>query len=294
MLTPSSDRAPRTRPGRSTRGVAGPAGTAGRPLLALVLSAAALLGAFVLAPSRLAAGDADGDLVTNQRRVTAMRGGFVEYWHSGDRRLSPHLSRVVDYWYRFHLVKGLVSALLLTVLIMLTIALWKRSLNTRGAPRRAGLVSAGVLSTTLALVALAATMANIQGAAAPFSSLLPMLPAGRTDPALAGALDQAAHQLADARAGAPTTPPLDVMTADFALYHVVMAVVAAVVAVALLAVSVLLWRRNPADQAAKRVTRAYAALAAVLIVASLVLVAANVSVAAHPGPALLRALQGGL
>ncbi|WP_007510276.1 hypothetical protein [Pseudofrankia saprophytica] len=325
MLTSSPATGPRTNPERSARGVArsldagsqpsrglsrrhrsassrhhsprssaGPAGTPGRRLLALALCAAALIGAFALAPSRLAAGAGDGDLVNHRQLIAAVHSGFVEYWRSGNRRLSPHLARVVDYWYRFHLIKGLISALLLVVLIVLTIALWKDFLKASDRVRRAGLASAGVLTAALTLLALAAVMANIQGAAAPFSSLVPMLQEGGTDPALAGALDQATRQLADSRAGARTAPALDVMTAGFASYHVAMAVVATVVAAALLTVSVLLWRRAPADRRARRVTRAFGVLTAVLTLALCVLVTANVTAAAHSAPALLSALKGGL
>ncbi|WP_083819717.1 hypothetical protein [Pseudofrankia inefficax] len=279
---------------RSPRSSAGPAGTSGRGLLALALCAAALVGAFVVAPSRLAAGGGDGDLVHHHQLVAAVHSGFVEYWRTGNRRLSPHLARVVDYWYRYHLVKGLISALLLAVLIVLTSGLWRSFLTAGATARRAGLASAGVLTAALALLALAAVMANIQGAAAPFSSLVPMLREGGTDPALAGTLDQATRQLADSRPGARTAPALQVMTAGFAGYHVALAVVAAVVAAAFLTVSVLLWRRAPADRTARRLTRAFGVLTAVLTLALLVLVAANVTTAAHSAPALLDALNGGL
>ncbi|WP_307873568.1 MULTISPECIES: hypothetical protein [unclassified Frankia] len=263
-------------------------------LLALALCAAALVGAFVVAPSRLAAGSGDGDLVHHHRLIAAVHSGFVEYWRSGNRRLSPHLARVVDYWYRYHLVKGLISALLLAVLILLTIGLWRNFLKAGDRVRRAGLASAGVLTAALALLALAAVMANIQGAAAPFSSLVPMLQEGGRDPALASALDQATRQLAYSGSGTGTAPALQVMTDGFTRYHVVLAVVAAVVAAALLAVSVLLWRMTPADRTARRVTRAFGALTAVLTLGLLVLVAANVTAAAHSAPALLDALKGGL
>ncbi|MCM3882756.1 hypothetical protein [Frankia sp. R82] len=325
MLTPSPATGPRTSPQRSAGGAdrtlnaheqpgrtpsrrhrraasrfdpqrssAGPAGVSGRGLLALALCAAALVGAFVLAPGRLAAGRSDGDLVNHHQLIADVHSGFVEYWHSDSRQLSPHLARVVDYWYRFHLVKGLISVLLLAVLLMLTIALWKNFLTAGGAARRAGLASAGVFTPLLALLALAAVMANIQGAAAPLSSLLPMLSEGGTDPALADALGQATRQLADSPSGAQTVPALHVMTADFARYHVVMAVIAAVLAVVLFTVSVLLWKRVSVDRRATRVTRVFGVLTAVLTLALLVHVAANVSAAAHSASVLLDGLRGGL
>ena len=64
---------------------------------------AGLAVAFVGAPPRLAGG---GDLAEQDHLAATFRTSLVEYWRSGDRNYPPALQRVVDYWFRFHLVKG--------------------------------------------------------------------------------------------------------------------------------------------------------------------------------------------
>src|SRR6185295_15066159 len=102
------------------------------------------------------------------------------------------LERVVDYWFRYHVAKAVIATILLIVLVALGVLLWKAFLRAGGlgAGRRVALASAGVLVTMLAVFSLAMVMANIQGAVAPFASLLPMLTDGPTDGELAGTLDQ--------------------------------------------------------------------------------------------------------
>ncbi|ONH33248.1 hypothetical protein BL253_02455 [Pseudofrankia asymbiotica] len=273
----------------------------------LAALAAALVAAFVLAPARLAADGGSGDLVDHRHLVEGVHGAFVQYWRSGDRDLTPDLARIVDYWFRYHVVKGAIAAALLIVLVALTVLVWKMFLRAEGrgtaeglgTVARAALASAGTFATMLAMVALAAVMANIQGMKAPFASLLPMLTEGATDPELATALDQATQALADpARTGARTPPAIDVMSDDFARYHVALAVVAAIAATALLGTSVLLWRRfaraASADRRTRRVLGSFGVLSAVLTLGLLVLMVGNINAAGHSPRVLLDALRGGL
>ncbi|WP_238438863.1 hypothetical protein [Frankia nepalensis] len=207
---------------------------------------------------------------------------------------------MVDYWFRYHVAKAVIAAALLIVLVALTVLVWKAFLKAGGlgAVARAALASAGVLATMLALLSLAAVMANIQGALAPFASLIPMLTEGATDQELATTLDQASQQLADSSlAGARTPPAIDVMIADFSRYHAVMAVIAAIAAAAFLGTGVLLWRRfartASSDRRTRRVVGSFGVLSALLTLGLIVHAAANASTAADRGPALLRALNGG-
>src|SRR5204862_739586 len=139
-----------------------------------------LAAAFVVAPPRLAASGPAGELADRGQLVAALRTAVVGYWRSGDRNYPPALQRVVDYWFRFHLIKGGIAALLLIVLGALTVLLWRTFLRTDGLgmASRAALISAGTAVPLLALLALAVVMANIQGAVAPFASLLPLLIGG--------------------------------------------------------------------------------------------------------------------
>ncbi len=286
---------------RSSVSPARSAGTSGRALVALVALAAALVVAFVIAPGRLAADGASSDLADHRHLVEALHSAFIEYWRSGDRDLSPDLARVVDYWFRYHVAKAVIAAVLLVVLVALTVLVWKAFLKAGGlgAVTRAALASAGVLAVMLVLLSLTAVMANIQGAKAPFSSLMPMLTEGATDQEFATTLDQARQQLADAsRAGARTPPAIDVMIDDFSRYHAVMGVIATIAAASLLGTSVLLWKRfagtASSDRRTRRVVGSFGVLSALLTLGLIVLAAANATTAADRGPALLRALNGGL
>ncbi|WP_018504199.1 hypothetical protein [Parafrankia discariae] len=268
--------------------------------MALGVLAAALVGAFVIAPGRLAADGASGDLADHHHFVEVLHSAFIEYWRSGDRDLSPDLARVVDYWFRYHVAKAVIAAVLLIVLVALTVLVWKAFLKAGGlgAVTRAALASAGALAAMLALLSLAAVMANIQGALAPFSSLTPMLTEGAADQEFATTLGQVRQRLADSSpSGARTPPAIDVMIADFSRYHAVMAVVAVIVAASLLGTSVLLWRRfartASSDRRTRRVVGAFGLLSALLTLGLIVHAAANAATAADRGPALLNALKGG-
>jgi len=167
----------------------------GRALAVLVALSVALGTAFVLAPSRLAAIGSDGDLSEQHDLVNALSAAFAKYWRSGDRAFPPDLQRVVDYWFRLHVVKGVLAAALLIVLVSLGVLLWKAFLRSSG-PGGRGLASAAILVSALALVAVAALMANVQGAMAPFSSATSLLPLGAPSGQLAGAIDQIKQGLA--------------------------------------------------------------------------------------------------
>ncbi|GAA2849417.1 hypothetical protein Acy02nite_00670 [Actinoplanes cyaneus] len=239
---------------------------------ALSALAVFLIGAFVLAPGPLS-GDLPGGL------GASLRQSFEEYWRAGQR---GHLQTVVDYWFRYHLFKGAIAALLLAVLIVLGVLITRRFLHS-GGPLRA---VAGVAVGLLGLVALAAVMANLQGAIAPLASLFPMLPAD--------VLAQIAPQLA---AGAHPPAAVAVMVDDFALYHVAMAVIATVLALTFVAATVLAGRRfvraERADRRSRVAIGSFAAVAALLSMVMVVLAMANTTVAADPQPAFQAFVGGG-
>ncbi|MFI6163813.1 hypothetical protein ACIA59_28165 [Micromonospora haikouensis] len=274
-----------------------PAGASGRVIAALGVLAAALVVAFVVAPPALTA-DRAGGIVDRRDLSEALRAAFVAYWRSGDRDLPPDLARVVDYWSRYHLVKAVLAALLLTVLVALGFRLARAFVTTGGlgAGKRAALAAAGVLVAVLAPFSLAMVMANVQGAVAPFASLLPMLTEGVTDADLADTLTQVEQGLAESGGtGGSSSPALDLMIDDFSWYHEAMAGTAAVVAVVLVAASVLAWRRFAATRPARKrqVLAAYGLLSALLLLPAVALAVANATTAADPAPALLAFFQGG-
>ncbi|MEX0172212.1 hypothetical protein MRBLMG1_004924 [Streptomyces sp. LMG1-1-1.1] len=292
--------------------------------------APALVAAFVLVPRTVAATGTDGALADRRGLAREFREAFVAYWSSGDRDPSPDLARVIDYWFRFHVTKAVIAALLLLTCVALAVLLRKsvpkaggpgvewRSAGGAGVERRSAAASAGGLGSgrrpapalagvlvalfavgSLAVASLAVVMANLQGAAAPFASLLPTLPTGATaDGRLAATLAEVRERLAASSDTAGATPPaLDVMVGDFARYHAVMAVIAAVVAVGLLGVSVTAWRRLRNTVASDRPTRllrsSFVVLSASSSLVALVVAVANTTTAADPRPALLAFFDGG-
>lgn len=285
---------PTTRPG--------PAHAAGVPVRAatvLTALAAALTSAFVLAPGPLAGSMSGGGYGSRRDLDDSLSASFTDYWESGERGFTPGLRGLVDYWSRYHLVKAVTAALLLAALLALGALLWKAFLRAgeRTAGTRAALASAAAVVTALALFSLAMVMANIQGAVAPFSSLMSMLPVHRPHGELAGVLDQIRQRLAAYPDGGQSPPPLKVMVSDFGRYHAVLAVAAAVVAAALVAVSAVSWRgfaRTAAyERRTRRVFRSSGLLAALSAAAVAVIAVANTATTADPAPALLAFFEGG-
>ncbi|MGX1809338.1 hypothetical protein ACWIGI_26755 [Nocardia sp. NPDC055321] len=274
------------------------AGFSGRAIGVLAAVAVALGTAFVYAPRVLAARDGASFADAGALRAD-FRTAFDAYWRAGESAFPGDLQRIVDYWFRYHLSKAVIAAALLFVLISLTVVLWRAFLRVgdSGTNRRVALGAGGVTSAGLALVAVVLVVANIQGAAAPFASLLPFLTDGAPDPALADTLEQVQQRLAEASSSGERAPDaLGVMVDDFARYHVVMAVAAAIVAADLLVLSVLLWRRSvarSADSRVKRVLRGFAIVAVAVALGAIVVAVANTTNAGDPVSGLAALFAGG-
>lgn len=264
---------------------------------ALIALVPTLVIAFVLGPPRLAGDRALGEPGGME---AAFRPALVDYWRSRDLSRPPAVQRLVDYWFRWHLIKIGISALMLIVLIALTVMLWRAFLRTdqRGAGRTAALVSAGVALPMAAVFALVVLGANITTTAVPFPALFPFLVDGAApDPALAGVLEQARAQLTGSHlTGGYTPPALDDMVGEFAWYHTVLAVIAAGTMVTFTGLAVALWRRFAraarADRRTRRVLGWFGAAAVVAALLTVVFVVANVTVALDPAPDLLALLNG--
>jgi hypothetical protein len=204
------------------------------------------------------------------------------------------LARVTDYWSGYHVAKAGIAALLLIVLVALAVRLWKGLLGAGefGPGRKAVLASGWFLVLMLALASAVLVTVNIQGAIVPFSSLITMLPLGAGNGRLTSAVDQVRQQLS---AGGRTSPALEVMVSDFARYHAVLAVLAGIVALVLVGMSVVSWRRFRAvgDRWTRSVLGSLGGLSVLSALVMIVVVAANVGVAADPAPALAAFFNGG-
>jgi len=282
-----------------------------KALAVLAALAVALGAAFVRAPSTLAANGSEGDFSARHNLVDALRAAFIEYWRSGHRGFPPDLERVVDYWSRYHVAKAVFAAALLIVFVALGVLLWRAFLKSGGpgaGGRRVALASAAICVSVLALVSVAAVMANVQGAMDPFSSVVSMLPLGAPDGQLTGAVDQIRQGLAHyPDTSGQNAAALQAMVDDFGRYHAVLAVMASIVAVVLIGLSVTSWRgfaatgassssasgSGTSDRRTRRTLGSFGVLSALLALAMTVIVVANTATAADPAPALLDFFKGG-
>ncbi|GAB3083163.1 hypothetical protein [Micromonospora schwarzwaldensis] len=187
---------------------------------------------------------------------------FLAYWSAGGPDFPPDLQHAVDHQFRYHLVRVLIAVPLLAVLV--TLAHRRRRLR----------LPVGAL----ALAAAVLLIANVQGAVSPFGTLLPHLASSTGDTRLA-VLAQVRDQLDHG----PVSPALEVMLDEYVRWHVVKAVLVGLLAAALAGLAVRSWRPR----------RWLSLLLALLAVAALVVVAANVTTVVNPGPPFLLLLQGG-
>ena len=270
----------------------------GRAVAALTSLCAALVAALVLAPARLAD---RGDSGLSDRRVLVenLQDAVAAYWRSGASEYPPKLARVVDHWVRYSVAEAVITSALLVALIALGRLLWREYVrgNTSGPAKRRAIASAGAIIWGCALFAVWTLTASIQGAAAPFGALLPLLSEGTPDGALLDTLAQVRQHLAHTTSVAASAPPaLATMIDDYARFHVVRAMAAAPTALFFLVAAVFLWKRTPraaSDRRGTRTVRSVAGLCVLLFLSFGVVCAANVATAANPEPGLLGFFEGG-
>ncbi|MGC1208613.1 MAG: hypothetical protein WA880_11720 [Ornithinimicrobium sp.] len=270
----------------------------GRAVAALTSLCAALVAALVLAPARLAD---RGDSGLSDRRVLVenLQDAVVAYWRSGASEYPPKLARVVDHWVRYSVAEAVITSALLVALIALGRLLWREYVrgNTSGPAKRRAIASAGAIIWGCALFAVWTLTASIQGAAAPFGALLPLLSEGTPGGALLDTLAQVRQHLAHTTSVAASAPPaLATMIDDYARFHVVRAMAAAPTALFFLVAAVFLWKRTPraaSDRRGTRTVRSVAGLCVLLFLSFGVVCAANVATAANPEPGLLGFFEGG-
>jgi hypothetical protein len=285
---------------RSPAAPASSSAVPGRALTTLAAVSAVLAAAFVVAPRLLVTSGSGTGFADEPQLIGAFRDAFAGQWRSGQPSFSADLADIVDYWFRYHLAKAAIAALLVMVFVALGVLLWQAFLRAGELRtiKRAALASAGASVTALALFSLAVVMANIQGAVAPFASLLPMLMGGTPAGGASDTVEQIRQRLADSlNSGATIPPTLQTIISDFSRFHLAMAVIAAIVALSLIGVSVALWKRFASTTSSDRRTRrVWGSLATALAASSLifaVLAIANTTTAAHPGPALTTFFDGG-
>lgn len=257
--------------------------------LALVLAAA-----FVMLPrpfaQALSGRGYGGERDLRAKATTA----FVDYWHTGKRALTPELSHLVDYWRWYHLLKSAAAIGLMIVLVVLAVRLWKGYARSRTNAEAWPLTTGGVLVTALAVVALVAAMANIQGTLAPFSSLMSMLPINSAHGDLVVMIKQVKDELGHYSSGSPGA--LTEMVSDLAGYHVVVAVISGCVAAVLVAAMIASFRAYAGtpriDRRARRLFRWLGVAALVMGALMLVLALGNTSTVIDSPTAVLNFYKG--
>lgn len=261
-------------------------------LLWPLLSAGALTVAVVLAPFRLASVWRDGGYPDRAALVESLSAAVVRFWGADGTAAGSAVALPVSFWLRFHLIKAGLAAVLLVVLVLLGARTWRAYSRTTTVGRRLGVAALAAAEGVLGLLALLVTVANLQGAVAPLSSALGLLPLGTPDPALARTTDEIRQALA---AGTPG-PALQALLDDFTRYHVAMAGLGTLVTVALVAAAIVLLRRRSWMPGARPRGRGLLALAAVALLLTAaffaVVTAGNVSTVADPAPALLAFFEG--
>lgn len=275
--------------------ISGWADSGGRRRTALLAGAAGLLVvAFVLMPGPVAAQAVGVGIGGAGELRGALQEAFVGYWGTGVREFSPALADVVDYWFWYHVAKAVVAVGLLVVLALLGAVVWRSFRQAAGRSRgfRIALGFAGSSTLGAGLVALVAVMVNVQGAVAPYSSVLPMVMEGAVGEELSVVLGQVDRELGSAQGWSPA---VEVMVEDFSLYHLAMVVIAGLVALGSLGAGVALWRARAgfAERRLRRVVTGSAVVAVGLGVLFGVVAAANATTVADPAPALHAVFDGG-
>jgi hypothetical protein len=269
--------------------------TRSRGLTALTAAAGVLTAEVVLVPFPLATALPGGGYPGPDALREAVTGGFVRFWATGNGALGPDLAAAADFWARFHVVKAALAGALLGVLLVLLPRLWRSSVRADGGPRRWGLRALVAGTASLLVLSLLVFVANVQGALAPLSSVLGVLPLGAPTGALATTVDEARDSIAGATAS--PSPAAAALLDDFARYHAVMAALGAVVTLVLLAGAAMALRRRsrtardgmPGRRALTVATGGLLVLAAFFAVTT----AANLGTARHPVAALVGFLGGG-
>lgn len=269
-----------------------------RAVAALTALAGALVAALVFAPDMLATRGRDSDLADRHNLVDDLCDAFIGYWRSGKEQYSPDLERVVDYWFRYNVVKGLITSVLLIVLVALASLLWRTFLRDGGPGRvrRIALVTAGISVVGFALFALWTVVASLQGATAPFASILPLL-GDASNGALADTVDQIKQQLTDSAGGSEQTrPALEGIVSDYVRFHVVREIAAAPIAFVFMGASVMLWNKfarvGSTDRRTRRVLGSFAVSSTVFSLFFILIFAVNRATAADPNPGLLNFFNG--
>lgn len=237
----------------------------------LAAVAVAACTAFLVVPRRIIGGPTRSS--SDLRRAAGRE--VARWWRSGSGAMPPSTRHLVDAWRDYHAVKGATALIAGVAFGVLAHRALRSSPVTSSARHMLRLVS-GAASTVACAAAVVLVMANIQGAVAPLASLVSLVPTSGGGGFGPVADEIRAELERSSSSKAARTATLDSFVADFGRYHLVLAVVACVLAAALATATIRAIRR--------RTALAAIGWAGSFAVTMLVL-AANVSTAIDPTPA---------
>jgi hypothetical protein len=258
-------------------------------MIGLLLAAAAALAAvFELAP-RVLLWPTFG-AYSDAKLHDALGHALVEYWRSGTRALPAHLTSLVDYWFQWHAIKVVNSALLAIVLALLSTGLWQKYL--RGRRWYAAVATAATVLTVFVIWVLSV---NIQVTALPLIPLLGVLPGRTADGNLAQVLSEMREGLTKSTSPHAGSPALTVLLGEVERYYWVTAAIYATLMVATGLASAYFWKRRiTGDPSATRVKFMHSTLGVItaLTACVLLLMAAASALSALEPAASLRGIIG--
>ena len=220
--------------------------------------------------------------------------GFASFWTNGGR-LESTFRQASRYWSTYHLLKCLFAAFVVlsaSVLASRLIVRFQRAqpLGIASLWAVAGISVAGVGAFFSLLV-----IANLQGPFAPIASLLPTLTTSPNQHSMQVVAE--AQRLAEQTHRTNYPPPLERMVSEFSRFHLVLAVLATVLAVLALRFALSAWRRSSRtatdDRRNRFMLRTLALTAAIAATALAIIATANAATAAAPIRAFAGALSGG-
>lgn len=240
-------------------------------------------------PGTLARFTSGATPLTTGTLAATLGDAFSQWWSTGDAALTSDMQHVVQFWQVFHIVKATIAAGLLIAVVLVGAQLLQAYSGSVQRGRRAMIVIAGILGAPWVLVILFTLLANIQGAIAPLSSVMGLLPMGVPS--------EAVLQVREQFANGTTTPVLTVLVDDFRSFHEVMVGCSAIVAsVVTVAIALAGFRRSRLSREDARLRRVLTALITALSILGLFLVLIlilNLSTVDETVPALAAFFDGG-
>jgi len=215
-----------------------------------------------------------------------------EYWRSGSRALPASLTALVDYWFEWHAIKVVISALSVIVFALLATALWQRYLRTQA--WYAAVAIAATVSTVFVIWVLSV---NIQVTALPLIPLLGVLPGRTADGNLAQVLREMREGLTKSASPHAGSPALTVLLGEVERYYWVTAAISATLMVATGLASAYFWKRRiTSDPSATRVRFMHSTLGVITALTAcllLLVTAAYAFSALDPAASLLGIIGAG-